>query len=181
MDSSCDCATPGMVAAHLAASANLQLKFRNVRMHLAGSIVRRMLSSSLAVWHFWSNEGRLTWRDWVEGLGGGIGWRVCVHVYCVSLLNGGVWLSRFESRCYSCEVNHRSCFRLTLPPSQLNSTHRRYSHAVAVTTVLTATLKPATSLLHYTTHHSLYAYLNLGPSMHGHENLRLDLHCRNCG
>jgi hypothetical protein len=25
------------------------------------------------------------------------------------------------------------------------------------------------------------AYLNLGPRGHGQENLRLDLHCRNCG
>jgi len=59
-----------MVAAHLAASANLQLKFRNVRMHLAGSNLRRIRIVETGI--FESNEGRLTWRDWVEGV------RACV-------------------------------------------------------------------------------------------------------
>ena len=77
-----------------------------------------------------------------------------MHVYCVSLLNGGVWLSRFESRCYSCEVNHRSCFRLTLTPAQLNASpiqpcHRRHDCLDRHAETLVVAQQP---LLHYTTH-----------------------------
>lgn len=43
----------------------------------------------------------------VEGLGGGC---ACMCIACRCSINGGVWLSRFELRCYSCEPSF-------LPPS----------------------------------------------------------------
>jgi len=103
---------------------------------------------------------------------------MCIACRCEM---GGVWLSRFELRCYSCDVNHRSCLRLTLTPCQLNASpiQPRRRHHDCLDRHAETLVVAHQPLLHYTT--QLFPYLNLGPSMHGHENLRLDLHCRNCG